>query len=215
MKPEDYITTIKDTCPDFGEKKGQNIFDHLLYSCAVAREKLGDKFHDNLFLEFGVYTGMTLHWLSRQCNNVIHGFDTFEGLPEDGVGRDGGVVFQKGHFSINYTPVDTPILKFHKGLFQDTLVPFLRENNEKVSVVHIDCDLYSSAKFVLDNIKDRLVSGSVIILDDFCLYSSYEDFIWKAWVEFTAKNSDIKWKFISSAGINQVNGWATVSVLIE
>jgi hypothetical protein len=38
---------------------------------------------DGLVLEFGVATGAFLRFLAGQTNRTVHGFDSFDGLPED------------------------------------------------------------------------------------------------------------------------------------
>ncbi len=76
-----------------------------------------------------------------------------------------------------------------KGLFCDTLDDFLADHAGNVSFVHIDCDLYSSTKYVLSKLKERLVRGSVILFDEFYNYPGWENGEYKAWVEFAEENS--------------------------
>jgi hypothetical protein len=38
---------------------------------------------DGHFLEFGVASGTTINHISSQVSEQVHGFDSFEGLPED------------------------------------------------------------------------------------------------------------------------------------
>ena len=55
---------------------------------------------DGLVLEFGVYTGYTINFISKKLNEYnVYGFDSFEGLPE--FWRDG---FDKGCFGMNNLP---------------------------------------------------------------------------------------------------------------
>ena len=49
---------------------------------------------NTLWLEFGVYSGRTINYISKFTNDIVYGFDSFEGLPEKW--RDG---FDKGIFS--------------------------------------------------------------------------------------------------------------------
>jgi len=48
----------------------------------------------------------------------------------------------------------------------------------------LDADLYSSTKFVLDKLHDRIVKGTVISFDEIYNYPEYADHEIKAWVEF-------------------------------
>ena len=98
--------------------------------------------HDTLWLEFGVFQGRTINYISSFTNDKVYGFDCFNGLPEKWI--DG---FEKGTFDLNgQLPRVKENVILIKGLFQDTLTTFLNSMNKKVSFVHIDCDLYSSTK---------------------------------------------------------------------
>jgi len=124
------------------------------------------------YLEFGVQRGNSMRkWvgLNQHPDSTFHGFDTFEGLPEDWNAR-----WPKGSFSTNgVTPdIDDPRVKFHKGLFQDTLRPFLAEQGEFGSrlVINMDADLYSSTLYVLCELDRVMPAGTVILFDEFQSY---------------------------------------------
>lgn len=53
-----------------------------------------------------------------------------------------------------------------KGLYEDTLLI-----DEPVAFAHIDCDWYDSVRLCLERIGPRLVSGGVMIIDDYYYYS--------------------------------------------
>jgi hypothetical protein len=59
-------------------------------------------------------------------------------------------------------------VNYVKGLVEDTL-----PNNslEKISILRVDTDWYSSTKHILDSLYEKVVSGGVIIFDD---YESWE-----------------------------------------
>jgi len=71
-----------------------------------------------------------------------------------------------------------------KGRFDQSLPVFLREHSEHVAFIHMDCDLYASARTVLDLIKDRLVPGTTIVLDDFLMEPGWQLQEHKAWMDF-------------------------------
>jgi hypothetical protein len=122
-----------------------------------------------VWLEFGVATGRTINYFSKFTNNSVYGFDSFEGLPEKW--RDG---YDKGAFSRDgeFPEVNTNVVLI-KGWFSETLVPFLKEHNKKISFLHIDCDLYSSTKYIFNAVKDYLAEDCVILFDELVNYPGY------------------------------------------
>lgn len=151
---------------------------------------------EGLNLEFGVYQAQTINVCSNyHKNKIFYGFDSFEGLPEDW--RTG---FLKGHFNLggNLPKVNSNVVLI-KGLFSDTLRPFLESKQEKISFLHIDCDLYSSTKCILQEIKNYISKGTIILFDEFYNYPGWENCEYKAWEEFASLNKDIKFEYI---GVN-------------
>ena len=130
------------------------------------------------YLELGVYKGTSLFkWaqLNKNKSSRFYGFDSFEGLPEswDNVRR----THLQGAFDTNGQPpsTDDQRIQFIKGLFQETLRPFLRDFEIKNRlVIHYDCDLYSSTLYCLTQMDPILNPGSVVIFDEF--FSSSNEF---------------------------------------
>jgi hypothetical protein len=94
-------------------------------------------------------------------------FDSFEGLPEDWIDNN-NIVLNKCLFTLNGNlPVVNNNVVLIKGLFQDTLDDFLHKyNDKKISFVHIDCDIYSSTKFVLEKLYPYLDENCVFVFDE-------------------------------------------------
>jgi hypothetical protein len=122
-----------------------------------------------LYLEFGVFQGgTTRYWSSRlkHPGTKLHGFDSFEGLPEDWpeVKR----TFEKGHFSTGgaVPVIDDPRVQFFKGWFEETL-PSYKVPEHEVLIVDFDADLYSSTKCVFQYIGPHIVPGSYLYFDEF------------------------------------------------
>ena len=119
-----------------------------------------------LYLEFGVHRGESMRlWsgLLKHPEAALHGFDSFEGLPEDWNLDDG-----KGTFS---TGGAAPVLsdrrvKFVRGWFAATLPEYTPPAHERL-VLHLDADLYSSTKTVLDALEGLIVPGSYVLFDEF------------------------------------------------
>ena len=136
-----------------------------------------------LILEFGVFKGSTISLIANTLNkNIVYGFDSFEGLPE--TWRPG---FEKGTFSLQTLPDVPENVSLIKGMFDKTLPIFLKEHKEYISFIHIDCDLYSSAKYVLFSLLDRITRGTVIVFDEFYNYLGWEHGEYKAFFEFINK----------------------------
>ncbi len=121
------------------------------------------------YLEFGVANGGSFYWWMENHTNPaskFHGFDTFSGLPEDwGHFKKGDM--NNGNEVLNTT--DTRA-KFYQGLFQQTLPGFLKTfNNDTLTVIHMDADLYSSTLFTLTSFAPFLKKGDIIFFDEYCV----------------------------------------------
>ena len=116
-----------------------------------------------LYLEFGVAWGETINQIALLApDNLIYGFDSWEGLPE--AWKDG---FEKGSFKCEIPKVPGNV-KLIKGLFEDTLNSFLDSHQEHVAFIHMDADIYPSTKYVLKTLASRgRVDNTVIQFDEY------------------------------------------------
>lgn len=127
-----------------------------------------------LWLEFGAFSGYTTRLIAGAAHSLgrkVHSFDSWKGLPEAWRGR-----FGKGAFQVRSAqpPFNDPRIEWVSGLFADTLPPFLKTHQqENISFVHIDCDLYSSTATVLRAIENRLSPGAVLVFDELINYDGY------------------------------------------
>jgi hypothetical protein len=136
---------------------------------ALLRASLDAVETDGLFCEFGVASGATTNAMAEHRPAVVfHGFDSFEGLPEDW--RTG---FAKGAFAMNGLPLVRSNVRLYKGWFDQTLPAFLNANPGPVAFLHMDADLYSSTKTVFDALGDRLRPGTVIQFDEYFNYPGW------------------------------------------
>ena len=130
-------------------------------------------------LEFGVFKGKSIRNLAlANKSDRFVGFDSFEGLPEPWV-RSHESTYEKGHFAVPRLPAVPPNVELVKGFFDQSVVPWLQENTGDVAFVHIDCDLYGGAKYVLDAVSERLLDGAVIVFDE--LADWYESGVYPNW----------------------------------
>src|SRR5690242_17568866 len=142
---------------------------------------------NRVWLEFGVATGGTLRMLAQHAP-VIYGFDWFRGLPEDWRDGDGGLQEPRGKFACSL-PHDIPANAYLViGLFESTLPDWLTEHSGPFGFVHIDCDLYSSTKFVLEQLEPHL-DGTVIAFDEIGPFPAGDYHEGRAWREFLARGT--------------------------
>ena len=147
---------------------------------------------DTLWLEFGVASGQSINYISQFTTDTVYGFDSFEGLPENW--RDG---FEKGYFSMNgLLPTVNKNVELIKGWFNETLPDFIKTHNRKISFLHLDADLYSSTKCILDTVKNYLDKDCIVVFDELVNYSGFdgETGELKAFYEFITENKvDYEW----------------------
>ncbi|MFO0908817.1 MAG: TylF/MycF/NovP-related O-methyltransferase [Isosphaeraceae bacterium] len=158
--------------PVFGDK-----FALLRHSFSAVDPKA-----EGAYCEFGVATGTTINYLASLTSRTWHGFDSFEGLPEDW--RDG---FGKGHFA-QALPQVLSNVALHKGWFSDSLPAWKREHPGPVLFLHMDADLYSSTRTVFEILGDRVVPGTVIQFDEFFNYPGWRQGECKAFEEYAAQH---------------------------
>lgn len=146
-----------------------------------------------LTLEFGVYFGRSLSIIAARTAGAVHGFDSFQGLPEAWNADEGA-----GSYSTaGRLPAVAGNVTLHTGWFQDTLPPFFAANAGPVRLLHIDCDLYTSTRTVLAEAEPRLVPGSVIVFDDLLGYPGYEQHELRAFEEFVAATG-LGWELVGA-----------------
>jgi hypothetical protein len=141
---------------------------------------------DGMIMEFGVYKGRSTRRIANLIGDrILYGFDSFNGLPDDWLLDDGTVYVRRGSFSTKQTvfPGNVTLVV---GLFQDTLPSFLAAHKETVAFVHIDCDLYSSTKFVLASLRPRLID-TIVVLDDYRGNPANDHNVGRAFKEFVAE----------------------------
>ena len=123
---------------------------------------------DGIGVEFGVYRGHSLRRSARRLpDRKFHGFDSFEGFPDDG----------RRDWRLDFSTVGLPAVprncRLWPGWFDATLPAFLDEISDPIGFLHIDCDIYSSTRQVLFALRDRLKPGVVIVFDELLNYETY------------------------------------------
>lgn len=153
-----------------------------------------------LLLEFGVYKAGSINLMANYLADIndkrkIYGFDSFEGLSEDWA----GTTMAKGKFHLNGELPDVlPNVKLIKGLVNETLLPFFDrlDNSEKeIAYLHLDLDVYTPTKYVLENTIQYLKPGSIIDFDDLIGYPGWKQGEYKALQE--TLGNKCKYEFIA------------------
>jgi hypothetical protein len=149
-------------------------------------------------VECGVYGGLSLAILGKAATfdpkgmtRRIVGFDTFEGLPPS---EEVHARWQPGDCARTaaWHPLaepgeritaaltrrlflecglDTPIL--HEGPFDRAMPSAIPSAIPAIAVLHVDCDLYESARDVLESAAPALQDGSVLLFDDWFHYRAH------------------------------------------
>jgi len=176
----DYIIENMWHCPRYSDRN--KFHKEVLESVEV----------DGLFLEFGTASGATLNRFAKwRPEKKFFGFDSFKGLPETWVGPN----MLPGTFKQDKLPTMRSNVDLVIGYFDESLVGFLEKHPEKVAFIHLDADLYSSTRYVLDHIYDRFQPGTVVLFDEYFNYPNWEnDGEFKAWQEIV-KEKGLKYEY--------------------
>ena len=146
-------------------------------------------------LEFGVRAGESITYIAQKLKDrTIHGFDSFEGLPEEWEGH----AFLKSDFTQNgKIPIVPGNVILHKGWFDKTISEY--NNSNEIAFINLDCDIYSSTKTVLDELGNKITTGTIILIDDFFNYRNWKQYQYKAFQEFVEKNN-VKFEYLAFNG---------------
>lgn len=152
---------------DWYQKRGDYKLRYKMYEELCRQEEFSEAAID--YMEFGVSGGHSFRWWLEQNKNPdskFYGFDTFEGLPET-YGP-----FSKGAMSVELKDVNIhdERASLYKGLFQNTLIPFLENyKNKNRKLIHMDADLFSATLFTLSQLWRFLNPGDIIMFDEFAV----------------------------------------------
>jgi tetratricopeptide (TPR) repeat protein len=143
---------------------------------------------EGLSLELGVRYGMSARWIAEAApGRILHGFDSFEGLPE------AWHIQPKGVYSTHGERPEVPAnVELHVGLFEETLPRFCASSAGPVRFLNVDCDLYSATKTALDVLGDRLVEGTIVVFDEYLVNDRWREDEHKAFQEAVAAR---KWQY--------------------
>jgi hypothetical protein len=168
----------------------------------TAGESLSAPADRSLWLEFGVGSGKTtavIGWKMKQLfgehGAMLHGFDSFQGLPESWEFTNlGPETFSMGG-EIPEHLLNMSNVEIHVGLFNETLVDLAPYQTWPVAFAHVDVDLYSSAVTVLSSIACQLVAGTIVVFDELVNYRDFErSGEYRAW-QYISNLYGIEWEY--------------------
>jgi macrocin-O-methyltransferase TylF-like protien len=157
----------------------------------MVAERIGDRVV--LYLEFGVRYGRSMQYWSKLLRNPashLHGFDSFEGLPEQWNEYN-----PRGQFSANgaIPSINDQRVKFFKGWFHETLPHYEAPAHEHM-VLNMDADLYLSTKCALDALRHLVKRGTYIYFDEFFdrnhELKAFDEFIGETKLRFELVSTD-------------------------
>lgn len=140
----------------------------------IKKEKI-----DGDIVECGVYNGGTAaiaaYHHRKNPKKHVWLFDSFEGLPppSENDSKKAIDMYYKGwckgdtaKVSEVFDKISFPKGQLHiiEGWFSDT---FPKANIQKISLLHIDADLYDSVKLCLEKFYENVASGGYIVFDDY------------------------------------------------
>jgi hypothetical protein len=156
----------------------------------VVVERVQDK--RVLYLEFGVFKGRTTRYWSAKLRHPdarLHGFDSFEGLPEEWAEHAKGTIFNAAG---EIPAIADPRIRFFKGWFDQVLPTYVVPEHE-VLILIMDADLYSSTMYVLQHLRPFIRPGTLIYFDEM----NHVEHEPKAFDEFM-KQTSLKFRPISA-----------------
>ncbi len=139
-------------------------------------------------VEFGIFKGNSFfRWIKfrdllEQTNSrKVIGFDIFGDFPEahfadDKAKRDAFVAETNGGRSISFEEINALLdqqglnknVDIIKGDILVTVDEYLEKNPHlKISLLHIDVDLYEPSKYILEKLYEKVTKGGIIIFDDY------------------------------------------------
>jgi hypothetical protein len=137
-------------------------------------------------LEFGVYKGASIvrlltfrNLLETEYSRKVIGFDIFGKFPEElslesdkkfvkRFENEGGNGISKEELEMHLKNKGFTNFSLIKGDILKTIPEYLKTNAAlKISLLHIDVDVYEPTRMILESLWNRIVPGGILMLDDY------------------------------------------------
>jgi hypothetical protein len=140
-------------------------------------------------VEFGVFKGASLikfatfrELFENPYSRKIIGFDVFDKFPETDFADDkkyredfiknageSSITMESLHEILEYKKFQN--VELVKGDILETAPKYIDDNPQlKISLLHIDVDIYEPSKVILETMYDSVVEGGLIVLDDYGVF---------------------------------------------
>jgi len=140
-------------------------------------------------VEFGVFKGASLikfatfrELFENSYSRKIIGFDVFDKFPETDFVDDkkhredfiknageSSITLEGLHEVMEYKKFQN--VELVKGDILETAPRYIADNPQlKISLLHIDVDIYEPSKVILETMYDSVVEGGLIVLDDYGVF---------------------------------------------
>lgn len=162
--------------------KGNTLVDeYRCYELWQLVEKMNSLNPAAAILEVGVWRGGTAAIMARQLSNRnstanLYLADTFTGVAKAG---ENDAFYTGGEHSDTSQPVVEELLqrtsgyknyRILKGIFPDDTQQLVAPQ-EVFGICHIDVDVYSSAKDILEWVWNKMITGGIVVFDDYGFHS--------------------------------------------
>jgi hypothetical protein len=122
-------------------------------------------------LDFGVAKGYSTLMLGDALrsspNREVVGFDAFLGIRDAWSKVDRPPGSMNLHGLVPDALIAHPKVSVQVGWVEDTLPPFVEENQDVLALAHLDMDVYPPTRFALEALKPLMISGSRLVFDDY------------------------------------------------
>ena len=126
---------------------------------------------------------------------IIYGFDSWQGIPEEWFIKNSlsdptkSATFPIGSWKAEKKPEVNNNVILVDGWFKDSLPAFIKQTDiNPVAFLHIDSDLYSSAKTIFNHLSNYIVSKTIIVFDEWHAHE-HEKKAFLEWLEETDKTA--------------------------
>ncbi|TQV84847.1 class I SAM-dependent methyltransferase [Aliikangiella coralliicola] len=165
---------------------------YMTYSFEVLDFAVSQISIEGLHLEFGVRFATSTNHIGKSIPGKLYGFDSFEGLPEHWNETAG-----KGDYSTHgVLPPVRENIELIDGWFDQTLPKFVESHSEPVAFINVDCDLYSSTKTIFDLLGKQIVSGTILVFDEYISTSTWREDEHKAFMELVEEHQ-LKFEYLA------------------